>query len=673
MPPPEEESLQEDLDGISDVRSSAKTLADEVTKIAQKQLSVSNKYKEPLVSKWKAYEELKAGIVKKKLRVQFNVALPVFSGMLDTLAADFDEPVELKFEKKHPSDYFKVQRIQSAWDLEKVKYDRDARWDFKARIDTSLNILHGRSILKEYAYSNPKYHNVLGNTDPLYFHNQPTGGGLLENHLFAGEEAIMRTESELRLGDQYDKEQVKELVAAASSDDYMQESTEWNREKLQRFTVLGLDPESNNYVGEKTFNLVEWVLTHKGTRYYVLFDPWTGIWIRFDKLKDIFSKDLYPWVSWASFEDSKVFWTQGYADIIYPVADSIVTLFNQELTNREKRNLGARGYDKDMFPDVAKLDEAQYRADALVPVDTKGGSRKISDGLYHFETPELQGTIALLDWTNGMVQRETGVNDISQGVAQNAAKKVNVAYMEQAATAKRLGYKSQSRTEAWGEVGMRFVGGLKDHMSQPMYIEILGDQGIEPDVLSREDLDLKGEIGVKVISSTAAKAETQKKKESRIEAVKLLMQDPNLNSEWKTAAVLSDIGDYDESEIKLALDTKNYASRESVAKAHICIEEMLAGDTPDKNYAADGIFLKIIYDYAMEHRNKIGMEKYKKFVMYVAEHAELAKKNAERSGTERGLQQRRAAMMQNPPDPGSGTPAPAGGAPTPQPEMAQAS
>lgn len=648
-------------------------LKDELTRIASRQLAASNKFKEPLVSKWKEYESLKAGIVKKKLRVQFQVALPVFQGMLDTLAADFDEPVELRFKKKHPSDYFKVKRIQAAWDMEKGKYEKDARWDYKSRVDKSLNILHGRSFLKEYAYSDPKYHNVLEVVDPLYAHCQPAGGGLLENHLFAGQEAVLRTASELLASDIYDQKQVRKLLAKARSEDYASEATEYNKEKMQRFHVLGLDPDSNSYIGELTFNLVEWVLTHRGKRWYLLFDPWTEIWLRVEPLKDLFSKELMPWTSWATHEDDKVFWSMSYADIIYPVADAIVTLYNQELTNREKSNYGARAYDKDMFPDVAKLDEAQYRPDALVPFDSKNGTHKIQDGIYRFDTPQLSGTLELLDWTTAAVQKDTGITDISQGVAVNAAKKVNVAYMEQAAVAKRLGYKSQSYTECWGEVGARFVQGLKDHMSQKMYIEVLGDQGIEPDVLTREDLDLKAEPGVEVISSTAQKAETQKKKDARINALKLLAQDQNLNSEWKTASMLRDIGEYDEEDIKLALDTRTYASRESVAKAHIAIEELLADLEPEVNYAADGVFFKIIYDYMMEHRNKLNVAGAKKFARYLAKHAQIAHQNAQEQGKSRGIQNARAANQAAATKPGArpvmgGAPAPQ---PGPAPEMAQ--
>lgn len=676
------DDLQHDIDdsGIENGES----FKDELAKIACRQLSVSNKFKEPLVSKWKKFEDLKAGNVPKKLRSQFNVALPVFSGMLDTLAADFDEPIELKFKPKHPSDYFKAQKIQAAWNIEKSKYTREARWDFKARVDKQLNILHGRSILKEYASSYPNYQNFLFNVDPLYFHCQPAGGGLLENHLFCGEEGIVRSESEL-LHEPYDQAQVKELIASAKSSEYLIETTEWNREKLQRFQVLGLDPDSNSYTGEMTFNLVEWVLTHKGIRYYLVLDPWTGIWVRCEKLKDVYSKDLFPWTSWASHEDNKVFWTPGYADMIYPVADAIVTLYNQELTNREKRNLGARLYDNTMFPDVAKLDEASYRPDALVPVDTKGGTRQISSGLFTIETPELQGTINLLDWTNKELQKDSGVSDISQGTAMNAAKKVNVAYMESAAVAKRLGLKSQSYTECWGEIGVRFIQGKQDHMSGDEQIEVLGDMGLEPDILTRKDLDLASDLAVEIISSTAQKAATEKKKAGRVKMYELLAQSQNINSEMRDAGIMKDVGELSEEQIKLFLDTRNYSSRESVAKAHIAIQEILAGEEPLMNYSADASFLKIILDYSMEHHNKLGEKKFKELTMYLAKHAELALKNGQRNGAVRGQQNAKTAMMNGTaqragmPPQGSGMPpvgAPQGmGAPVPmgapQPEQTQ--
>ena len=651
------------ITGEETEKSDKKELADKLTQLAISQLSISNKYKEPLLEKWKKFTDAKAGKVKKKLRVNFQVNLPVFSGMLDTLAADFDEPIELSFKHKHPSDYFKAQRIQASWNVEKSKTDLDAKWDYKSRVDKGINILYGRSILKEYAESDPKYHNVLSVTHPLYFHCQPTGGGLLENHLWLGEEGILRDESSLDRGVKdgtYDKGQVEILKERARSTNYESEVTQQHREKMMAYKAIGLDPDSNNFIGETTFKLCEWGLTYKGVRYYLLFDPWTATWIRCEKLKDIYSSNLWPWVSWSTFEDYQVFWSKSYADEIFPVADAIVTLFNQELTNREKRNMGARAYDKDMFPDMSKLDAAQFRPDALVPADTKGGTRKIADGIYWFQTPELQGTINLLDWTNKTLEKETGVTDISQGASLQAQKKVNVAYMEQASIAKRIGFKSQAYTECWEEIGSRFICGLKDNMSQPMFIEVLGDMGIEPDVMTREDLDLEADLGIEVISSTARKQENQKKKQNRIDVMKLLIQDQNMNSEWRTASLLRDIGEYDEEDIKLALDTKNYATKEAVAKAHIAIQTLLGGKMPDINYSADGTFLKIIFDYMMDHRNKLGVEKGKKFTEYISKHAELAQQNGVQKGKMRGMRSANMGQQNAGADPSSQ------GVPTPQ-------
>lgn len=615
-----------------------------LTDIASKQLAASSSFKKPRISQWRKFDDMYNGVVKKKLRVMFNVPLPILSGMLDTLSASYDEPVELEFFKKHPADYFKAKKTQAMWEMEKGSNAKTARWDYKARIDKKTNIRYGRSILKSFAESDPTYRNVLQNTNPYYFHCQPLGGGLLENHLFTGEENIFKSEYDIKMGVEngiYDKNQFKELKSRSSDTEYQRElGMEWE-EKMARFRSLGLDPDKDNFVGEKRFNLVEWCLTYRGERWYVLFDPWTKTWLRVEKLSDIFSKNLFPWASWASHEDDAVFWSIGYGDILYPVADSATTLFNQELTNREKKNYNSRMYDKDMVTNVAKLDAAQYRADSLVEIDTKGGSRPIDKAVINFETAELKGTIELIDWVHQAVGKDTGITDIAQGASMQPTKKVNVAYLEQTAVAKRIGYKSQSYTECWGEIGTRYVQGLKDHMSKEQYIEILGEEGIEPDVMTREDLYTKNDLGVRVVSSTSRKAEAQSKKEGRIKANELLQNSQNVNSEMRDAATLRDIGGYSEAEIRIWLDTKNYASRESIAKAHIAIQEILMGDEPDLNFAADVSFVKTIREYAIDHRGKLGVEKFKKFMAYFEANMHFVQDNEVASAKQRGQQNAR--------------------------------
>jgi hypothetical protein len=619
-----------------------KALGDELTKIASYQLAASDSFKKPRMQQWKDYEDLKVGKVKKKLRTPFQVAFPIFSGMLDTLAASFDEPIELEFYPTKPADFFKSQKIQGAWNTEKTKNSVNAMWDYKSRVDKNLALVTGRGVQSLFSESKPTFKTILEIIDPVYFHSQPLGGGKLENHLFCGREDIFRSEADIQASvdsGEYDKNQWDELKVKSADPSYQIQAAADLQAKLMRFKALGLNPESNNYVGERIYNLVQWTLTYKSERWYLLFDPYTLTWLRCEKLKDLFSLGLYPYTSWATHEDAKVFWSKSYGDDLFPIADAVTTLFNQELTNREKRNYGARAYDKDMVPDVAKLDQAQYRPDALVPIDTKGGARRLDQAVYHFETPELQGTINLLDWVQKSTQKDTGITDIAQGAAMQATKKVNVAYMEQSSVAKRIGHKSQSYSECWGEVGVRYVQGLKDHMSGKMAIQTIGDMGLEWDEVTRDDLDLEGDIGVRVVSSTARKEEAMQKKAGRSQAIELIAKDPTiaqtLNPQWKAQAILRDVGNYDDDEIKEAMDTKNFASRESVARAHVAIQEIISKREPEVNFNANSIFLKVLRDYAFDHRATLTKRKYdgqmnqfEKIMSYMIESAKIAAANS---------------------------------------------
>jgi hypothetical protein len=340
-----------------------------------------------------------------------------------------------------------------------------------------------------------------------------------------------------------------------------------------------------------------------------------------------------------------VFWSIGYGDILYPVADAMTTLFNQELTNREKKNFNARLYDPTMIPNVVAFDKASYRADAIIEVNTQGGNRKMTEAMFSIPTAELQGTVQLIDWVRAGIGKDTGITDIAQGAAMDASKKVNVAYLEQAAVAKRIGYKSQSYTEAWAEIGTRYLQGLKDHLKGEHYIEILGEDGILPDVMTRDDIYTKGDLGVKVVSSTAQRAEAEIKKKGRIDATNMLKDSQNVNSEMRDATILRDIGGYSEAEIKLWFDTNNYASRDSIAKAHIAIQELLQGEKPDLNFAADVAFIKAISDYALEHRNKLGKEKFMLFMSYIQANAPFAQDNEKNKAKIRGQQTARAQAM----------------------------
>lgn len=592
------------------------------------------KFKQPRLDKISLYRDLYAGKVKKKFRQPFNVVLPVFAGAMDTLMASFNDDLALKFEESEPADYISAKKVSSLWNMEVSSTSPNAKFALKTRWDRSNAMFSGRGFMTNYAQSIPSYQNnfEIFELDDAIF--QPLGGGHLENHLYAGRENVIRSVSQLKKG-AYDKAQVRKLLDLCAKTDYFPVDDTEIQNYLAKFKASGLDPKNNDYVGETVFNLCELVMTVDGVRWYILFSPWYRTWVRLEKNSVMNSADLYPYISWATHEDNKNFLSKSYADDMYGVADAVHTLFNQELTNREKRNFHARAFDKDIFPDVSKLDQAQYRPDALVPADTKNGTRRISEGIYSFETPELRGTIDLINFMNQEAGRDIGVTDLSMGGVQNVSKKATVVFAEQQNISKRLLLRSSPYTEAMAEIGKLFIVGLKDHMPSKIALKRLGDEGVgfDPEI-TRLDLDTYSPLEIKIVSSSLEMRNSQLKKEARMKTLAEISADPTqrqyINPRGIVEAKLRDAAEYDDAEIAILMDTKNYGSKEEQAYAHNAIQEVLANKKPQLYYGATTLFQEIIYDYARNNKNKISDKQYLILIDLVSAHDQIVRENLER-------------------------------------------
>lgn len=610
-----------------------KQLAERAVDIAQKQIMASTEFKKPRITRLNRYWELYDGKVTKKLRQLFNVNLPVFPGMVDTLNAMYDTPIQLKYKPGDPSDYFKVQKIQASWDNEILDSAQNSKWDSKFRIGRKHKIINGREIYRYSATSDPKYESTLDVVGLDNFTFQPKGGLWLENHLFAGQDDIQKTKEDLMEGAKsglYDKEQVKELITICENKDYLPDNNPTFAEKLSRFKPLGLDPDNHSYVGTSVYKLAEHILEIDGIRYYVLFHPWSKRWLRFEKWEEINSSGLYPWYTSASHEDDKNFLSKSYGDDLYPVADAIIALFNQELTNREKRNYGARAFDKDVFTDVRKLDEAMHRPDGLVPADTKGGTRRISEALYEFKVGELSGTVNLIDWMTQVTGQQTGVTDMAQGVVADASKKASVSFLEQKSVSKRLSYGSQPYQAMLAELGKAYIYGLKDHMPAKMAIEVLGENGLEWDEITRLDLSTKKDVNVLIVSTDKQLQDNTLKKEERKNALLALAQSPNINPKWRDEQILRDVGGYDDVEVATALDVSTYGNKKSLAKASEAIQLIISNQKPQLWYGADTAFMQKIVDYAVDKKTSLKPEKFNMLQEYAMAHEQIAMANMER-------------------------------------------
>lgn len=622
-------------DYFSDSKYANKTkeqIAEEAVITAINQINACYEFKKPRLAKIAKYWALYDGKTSKKIRQLFNVPIPVFPGMIDTLNAQYDTPIQVKFKEGDAADYFKLLKINAAFQMEVMDSNNNSKWDSKLRMARKHAIMTGRGIVEYRATSDPEYKSEINTVNLKDFNFQPKGGLYLENHLFAGVENIDKTKSELIAGVRsgiYNKEQVEKLFKICNDTEYLPSGSQDMADKLSRFKPMGLDAENNSYVGEAVYKLANHILNIDGTRYYLVFHPWSKTWLRFEKWKEVDSSGLYPWKSFATHEDDENFLSKCYADDLYAAADAIVAMFNQELTNREKRNFGARAYDKDMFQDVRKLDEAMHRPDALVPADTKGGTRRISEGVYEFKVGELGGTVNLIDWITGSLGRNTGATDLSMGSTTEVSKKASVTFAEQKSVSKRIGWGAQPFQDMMADLGHSYIWGLKDHMPSKMAIRLMGEGGWDWDEITRLDLNTKKDIDVLIQSTDQQIQDSEIKAKRRADALALVIQSPNINGQKRDEEILRSVGGYEDAEIAEFLDVKTYSNRKAIAKAAESIQLILMGQEPLLWYGANIAFIQKIVDFASDKRSTL-KDKFEKLMDYAMQHKDIAKQNIER-------------------------------------------
>jgi len=611
-------------------------LAEELTGIAIRQLANSYQFKLPRINQIRKFRALYNNQVEKKLRIRYNVPVPIFSGMIDTLQADLDDVMILKYQEKDPADWKAVQKANAALIQESNSMRPGAMWSPKMRDARKEMLFSGRGFLKyvpssDGGFSSNLYAPVF---EDMYF--EPKGGGQLENHLFVGQSDIWKTTKDLEdnAGGIYDFNQVKRLISFSEGNTYKTSSYWQNYDYSNRFLSLNLSAESNNYVGESMFNFVEWVLTYKGERWYLVFEAFSATWVRCEKLTDVDSSGYYPWMSFASHEDSKNFANKGFSDDLYPIAVLMNDMFNEDMENRKRRNSNSRAYDKDMFPDVAKLDEAQFGRDRLVPVDTKNGTRRIESGIYSFQTPEITGTIDTLRYIEDLTSRNLGVTDLQRGEKQGSDNKVGVTLLENQAISKRLSFESQPFIEVGQQLGLRFFSGLKDYMREPISIKLLGQDGYEWDELRRIDLNTKKDFEIIVTSQTSENKANQMAYNKKMTALATIrnssVKNQNVNGKMVDEMILRDAG-YNEIEIALLLDPKSQADKNTVAETSAAIQDIMQGRVPKKNYNATAYFLQTILDFVKTHQDdKKIANKMDVFMKYLEDHTQIAIDNETR-------------------------------------------
>ncbi len=576
------------------------SIEDEVAAQAIAEYEAGADFKKARVKRWQTIEDLYFIQDRPILKGRINVPLPLMSAFIHTLESEINTPPLLKFAPTEEADVNKVNKVNAAW-----RFDSSSscgKWSKVDRGVKKLAIMSGVGFYKEFAERvDGKYVNHFEWCDHYDMILDPTGGNELENHSFVGQDGIFKNKWELLEGAKagiYNSPNVRNLVMYFSAPDSARAGDKRFDEKKNRYSALNLDTEQLKFVmpGQAKYKFVEFGTTYKGERWYVLFNYESKKWIRCNPLKENFKSELWPWVMWQVYEDPALSWTLSPAEEMIPVIEAMQMLFNQALENRQKKNWGQRAYDPDIFTDPSQL---PYRQDGLVIAQAKG--KDIRSGIFEFSTPEITGTIDLMSFLDGLSGQKTGVNSSTQGATEKD-KKVGIYFGDMRQIAKRFSLVNDSYSQAYSELGLRYINGLRENMSKKMMVKIIGEKGATWEELTKEDLKPARDNEEFDIIVTAANADAEKDMMKQKMKADFLARhsgqnnDGTLSKKWVTEQDALNAGFTDE-EVRVAMDTENEGNREILAEAAEENQKMFLGKEVEPNRGATSGHLQKHLDF----------------------------------------------------------------------------
>lgn len=602
----------------------SKADANSIALIAKKQIETSRLFKQPRLTDILDNEDVYNFKLRPALQGRLNIPFDgvVLSGFVDTWVAQNNRPVYIDFDDSTGANLKGAKKIKAAWERD----SKTIRLKAKKLAMKHLAAISGRAIGKYYAESDPKYCPYLQIVDHLDFHCEPNGGGHLDDHYFTWQENIFRSKEDIIAGGEsgwYDKDQATKLLAAYDSPDF-KKTTDTFANKQSRYMSLGLDMQSNNYVGGVLYNLVEGVTYFKGKKYHVILDGNTHIWLRCVPLEKDFGINKTMFISFAAPKaDAFNFWNRGPADSIKPIAEAIRLNLNEILNNNRKRNWDMKAVDMNMFPDLRKLD---WRQDGVIHANVPLNA-SIQQGIYRFETPELSGALNLNAYLNNLAGEKLGISAQTQGDAKED--KVGIYQGNQFQISKRMALSADAEEEFHEDLAVRFDWGLWDHAREEDMVRIISADGAGWEKITKEDTD--PEYVVLVKTDVAEQAQDSDMVRAQIEALLSVEKDPNQLALIKNKKALIEekfklAGMKDERIQKFFSED---ATDDIISEAKKAIELILKGKNPGINWSATTAYLQYLSDWILKNSDDIDEKKKAALNAYFDQHVQVATKNAE--------------------------------------------
>lgn len=626
----------------------------------QATLDASKMLEENAIARQKRFDEIKKnedqyfGVNTPALKGRSNIPFDsvVMGGFIDTLQSGLRQDISIRFGHTREQDKLSADKISAVWERESGPSKGD--WNGKLTDSRFLASLSGVGINKLYVEGTPKFKSDLFIVDHYDFVPEATGGPDIDKHLCKFQMNIFRSKEELldtADSGYYDKTQVRKLIIQYQDPQMRKNITDLYNNKQIRYATFGIDVSTMGYVGSNMYRLTEGVIFYKGQWYYIVFSAETKLWIRFEKLENVFShaKDYPgrgPWTVYHTHRHPFLFWTKAPADDVRPIAYTMKKIVNLTIDNLEKRNWDMTAYDPKVFNDPTQL---LYRQDGLVRANLKP-NQDISRGLFKFQTPDTTSiTINLVEWLNNFVGQKTGITPDAQGAAQTDRVGILVSNMQQ--TTKRLSLQNDRFKKAIVDLGVMFDYGCYDHLREEYAVKIIGEKGAQwEEKVTRRDTERDFSVIVKDANEEETKnlvsAQKRELAFQRLEKNPKLIEKINPNELVRT--ILED-GGFSDERINMLLDTNYDGDGDSRAEAAQAIQDCLEGKKLYRMYrGATPAFVEKILDFCDKNfdlvpaqelaklsdgqRKKYAkdMEKHDKLIAYAQAHIPIVQKNMER-------------------------------------------
>lgn len=573
-------------------------------------------FRQPRIEDWHANEDMLYGRKPKTLSKRSNIDLRLMKGFEDTLLAKIKNAAIIKFGHTEEADLRKAKKITALWELESSPTKQD--WEFKDLLQKKLALPTGRAIDKIFAITPYKHFREI--IDSYDFLIDPMAGGYdIEKARYCGQYNIFISKHKLQNNKKYDKARVEELISSYSESGNPINDND-NKEKANRFAILGLNTENYNDTKDGYYKLVEWYTTVEGKRWNVLFNRERRIIIYKKPLVELIGiyedgedNPLYPFSSWAYFPDYFNFWSQSPMDIVRENFQTRNIVINQAIDNNEAKNKPMKAYDPNIYKDPSKL---EYQPDRLVPVANNGDPAR---GLFIFPANDIYDPKVLNDMLEDIAAKVSGITPAGQG-QEVKDQKVGIYYGNQQEVASRMDTFEKSYSRANMRNALLYLNGLKDHLDEEMAVKMIGENGVEWDKITKEDLT---EFDITITGGSTEAALNALKAKQKAEFVARHLVNQIINQKALTEADAVNSG-FSPDEIRKLFD-KDDATDEMLSKASQDIQKLLEGEKLLPYLKANTAYMQKILDFMMD--NDMTPAQDKKFMAYLVQLQPIAIRN----------------------------------------------